>query len=209
MTIPAFINSLATQLSQPLPGLSAQVEMASMRRGGSWDVRDDHRKSGVLALLYPHLEELQMVFMKRTEDGRVHSGQVSFPGGKMEPSDSDSTFTALREAHEELGILPDSVKVLGQLTELYIPPSNFMVYPTVGFSAQRPDFLPEPGEVAEIIEVPVRHLLNPDTRQEVKVKVAQGMKVQAPAFVVNDHIIWGATSMMLNELLTIIRRLDQ
>ena len=101
---------------------------------------------------------------------KVHGGQVSFPGGKVEPDDANPTFTALRESEEELGILPSNVSVIGSLSPLYIPPSNFMVYPTVGFTPQRPQFIPSPDEVAAVIETDIDKLLLPQTPAKRKDK---------------------------------------
>ncbi|MEL6672105.1 MAG: CoA pyrophosphatase [Bacteroidota bacterium] len=201
----SLIPYLKTRLQQPLPGRDAQWEMSSRGPARDWQPREDHRKGGVLALMYPHQEVLHMVFMKRTDDGKVHGGQVSFAGGKMEQSDRNVQMTALREAEEELGIPQTEVEILGQLSPLYIAPSNFLVYPQVGFLPYRPEFVPSPMEVAAIIETELPLLLAPETRQTVKVKVGQNMTIKTPAFLVNGQIIWGATAMMLNELLTVIR----
>lgn len=201
------IAALAARLTHPLPGLAAQLAMTS--RGGpeSWHMRDDYRESAVLALLYPHREDLHLVFMQRTLDGRVHSGQISFPGGSREATDRDLVHTALREAEEELGIVPATVRVLGQLTPLYIPPSNFMVYPTVGYSPTRPTFVPDPQEVAGVIEASVSQLRARTSRVQASVQIHNGLRLDVPAFRAAGHIIWGATAMMLNELLAIIEEL--
>ena len=201
----SFIDHLTEKLAEPLPGLSAQLEMTSQTRGQTWEIREDHRKSGVLVLFYPHQAQWNLVFMKRTEDGKVHGGQISFPGGKIEPSDPDPTFTALREAEEELGISPDAVTIIGNLTPLYIPPSNFLVYPSVGVASQRPEFIPSPDEVEAVIETDIETLLAPETKQDARIKIRQDLIIKAPAFMVEGHVIWGATAMMLSELLTVIR----
>lgn len=199
------IQTLAEQLKAPLPGHSAQLEMTSRPPDYRLKIPDQHRKSATLALLYSWKSDLWISFMQRTEDGNVHSGQISFPGGKMEPEDPDSTFTALREAEEELGINPAKVQVIGELTPLYIPPSNFLVYPKVGYCPERPSFKLERSEVARLIEVPLTDLMSPEIRQTVKVRVQNGMTMRVPAFIPQGNIIWGATAMMLNELLAVIR----
>ena len=203
---PNFIERLRERLKQPLPGLEAQMEMSS-RASYEWVVRDDHKKGGVLSLFYPHQDKWHMVFMKRTQDGRVHGGQVSFPGGKMEPDDQTIIHTALREAEEELGIPANEVEIIGELTRLYVFASNFMVYPSVGFLNYRPVFRPSEEEVATVIETPVDDLLSQD-REIVHLKLNEKLRIKAPAFKVREHIIWGATAMMLNELLRVIRELD-
>ncbi|MEO0469325.1 MAG: CoA pyrophosphatase [Bacteroidota bacterium] len=203
------IEALRQRLQQALPGLSAQLEMTS-RIDPNWQIRADHRKGAVLALLYRHQDQLWMVFMQRTRDGNVHSGQISFPGGRIEADDPDSTAAALREAEEELQIPQTEVEVVGDLTELYIPASNFLVYPKVGYLPFRPDFVPEQAEVAKIIEVPLAALLDDRTLQKVDIQLGQGRKLRdVPAFVYEGHIIWGATAMMLNELLTLLRTIQE
>ena len=207
--LPLMIQRLQQRLQQPLPGLSVQMEMTSRPDRASQLLREDHRKSGVLALFYPHHEEaLHLVFMQRATYDGVHSGQVSFPGGRFEPGDPDITFTALRESHEELGILPEAVQVLGQLSPLYIPPSNFLVYPTVGYIDRRPEFVPSVREVEKIIEVETRHLLRAEARQMSTLHLTPGLSMKVPAFIVDGSIIWGATAMMLNELLHLMREVD-
>jgi 8-oxo-dGTP pyrophosphatase MutT (NUDIX family) len=205
--LPPPVATLRQRLQGPLPGLKAQLEMTSISRGTKWEVRADYRESSVLALLYPKQQELYLALMQRTDDGRVHGGQISFPGGKAEPEDRDRIHTALREAKEELNIDPAGVEVLGELTQLYIPPSNFMVYPVVGYAAERPDFVPDPHEVARVIEVPVGHLLQAETRQQRPIFLRrQQIEIEVPAFLYGPHVIWGATSMMLNELLLLLGR---
>jgi len=197
------IPALQQRLQNPLPGWQSQWELTSMP-GRPRVAPDQHRAGAVLSLLYPHEEELHIVFMKRTDDGKAHGGQISFPGGKHEPFDPSLEITALREAEEELGIVQQEVEVLGGLTELYIQASNFLVQPVVGYAANRPIFRPSPVEVDEILEVSVAQLLQTPISMK-SVTVGNGLTFDAKAFLVKDHIIWGATAMMLNELLTAIR----
>jgi 8-oxo-dGTP pyrophosphatase MutT (NUDIX family) len=206
------IDKLKERLEKPLPGLQAQLQMAPPARGDRpLQVPSDARHSAVLALLYPHEDKVHTVFMKRADDGHVHSGQISFPGGKVEEVDDTYVDTALREANEELGIPADRVEVLGKLTELYIPPSNFLVYPTLGFMTERPDFVIDPKEVAYEIEVDLPTLLDGSHRKvrEIEQRTRWGhYKTQAPSYLIHqEHIIWGATAMMLSELLVIVEGL--
>ena len=207
-----FIQRLQNRLKEPLPGLPVQMEMAPPARGkADIKVPDNARHSAVLVLLYPHQHQPHLLFMKRAEDGHVHSGQISFPGGKVEKNDRDYVDTALREAHEELGIPREKVRILGPLSEMYIPPSNFLVYPSLGYMPHRPDFILDPVEVAHEIEValPTFHLEGVRAVRTIEQRTPWGQfRTQAPSFLIEDHLIWGATSMILNELLTIVRDLD-
>ena len=163
------------------------------------------RLSGVLILFYCYQEELYLVLTRRREDLNNHAGQVSFPGGKHEP-DETLQDTAVREAQEEIGVDPAVISILGQMTPLYIPPSDFEVHPTVAWYAngQRPTFYPSDAEVAEILEVPLRHLFRSETRVE-ELWNWRGSEVLVPYFNVEGHKVWGATAMMLSELLERLR----
>jgi len=164
MDFPGFIIALEHRLQRPLPGRAAQLRMTSLARlhrllNGS--VPDDARLSSVLILLYPDHEAIAFPLMLRPEYRGVHSGQISLPGGKSEETDESIVYTALREAREEIGIDAGQVQVIGRLTEMYIPPSNFLVTPVVGFLPVRPVFRPDPGEVVRILEATLGELTDP------------------------------------------------
>ncbi|MGC8782643.1 MAG: NUDIX hydrolase [Anaerolineae bacterium] len=193
-------------MAQPLPGLAAQLRMSPRPRPGTERILDpqlDCRRAGVLVLIYPRDGELCVVLTRRTETVDNHRGQISFPGGSLEPGE-DAAAAALREGWEELGIRPDAVEVLGALSPLYIPNSRFCIYPTVACAAARPDFIPNPGEVAEIIEVPLALLLDPTTRREEAWDL-RGAAVQVPFYAVGPHKVWGATAMVLSELVALLQ----
>ena len=129
---------------------------------------------------------------------KEHSGQIAFPGGSWEEGDVDFTATALREACEEIGVCQD-VKILGHLTPLYVPPSNFLVYPAVGALPQRPVWKPDPDEVAEVLEFSLPDLLD-DSRKREEDWLLRGHPFRVPFYDVAGHSVWGATALMLSEL---------
>lgn len=205
---PEFVSRLRTRLQAPLPGWEAQSQLAPALRKRITRIPDNARESAVLMLIYQHQGEFFIPFMQRAQDGRVHGGQISLPGGKREESDRDFTHTALREAHEELNIHPESVDVLGKLTEIYIPPSNFLVYPKVAFANQRPSFVPNPQEVAKIIEIPVADFLHEEHPRTFEVDIFAGNKVKAPGYMLQEqHLIWGGTAMIVAEMVSVMRSL--
>jgi 8-oxo-dGTP pyrophosphatase MutT (NUDIX family) len=200
-----FIAALEHDLQQPLPGRAAQYHMAPMPRPGA--EMDDSpapnaRQSSVLLLLYPYEETVYIPLILRPTYPGVHSGQVGLPGGGYEPGDGDLIKTALREAQEEVGIDPARVNVLGKLSTLYIRPSNNLVLPVVGWAAERPDFLPDPREVALLIEASLLEFLDPANRR-TEVWELRGRTANVPLFGVRNQTIWGATAMILGEFLAL------
>lgn len=163
------------------------------------------RLGGVMLLLFPGDEELHLVLTRRRSDLAAHPGQISFPGGRNEAEET-LEITALRETEEEIGVPAAAVQIIGALAPIYIPPSDFHVYPYVGWThnGQRPSFVPAPEEVAEIIEVPLSSLLAPDARAEETWEL-HGRKTQVPHFAVAGHKVWGATGIMLSEFVERLR----
>jgi 8-oxo-dGTP pyrophosphatase MutT (NUDIX family) len=219
-----FIARLREALAGPLPGIRAQQEMAPLKRQQPECAADDLRQSAVLALLHGHadraptLEALSLVFTLRPNSLRHHAGQISFPGGGVEPQDRSLALTALRETTEELGIPTDKVRILGKLTPLHISPSHNCVHPFVGWLPHLPPIHPDPVEVSEVLDISLDHLLNASNRGTL-IWYRDGEALTAPSFKVitqegaelrteNSGIhIWGATAMILSELLEIIRLL--
>lgn len=195
------IEKLRLRLIENLPGLESQFLMAPAGRRELYaDSKDtDAKESAVLILIYPEYERIFLPLMKRNEYPGVHSGQVSLPGGKKENIDTNLIATALRESKEELGIVPDDVDILGELTELYIPVSNFRVLPILGCYNSKPLFIPNPLEVQELIEMPIELLIKSDVRKYKKMELRGGNEVDVPYFDLNGHVVWGATAMILSE----------
>jgi 8-oxo-dGTP pyrophosphatase MutT (NUDIX family) len=192
------LEQIRAALTRPLPGLAAQIKLAPEYRIASLKAEPpaNARPAGVLILLYPHNGAWYFPLMKRVEDGLVHSGQISLPGGSQEAGES-LRETALREASEEIGVTCDDV--IGELSTIYIPPSNFLVTPTVGCMDHRPEFRLDSREVAELIEAPLTMLFDPNVvRREPW--TLRGMQVDVPFYQIGPHKVWGATAMILSEL---------
>jgi 8-oxo-dGTP pyrophosphatase MutT (NUDIX family) len=204
------IHDIRQTLTGPLPGRVGQSQMAPEPLPGQvnrWEPVTGCREAGVLLLLYPHDtgggSELHIVLIRRPEYSGVHSGQISLPGGRREGRESLQE-TALRETREEIGVKPDTVEMLGQLSLLYTPVSNFCIYPFVAFSLTRPAFQPDPGEVAGLLEPPLSWLLNPAARRAEQWNFPQGAR-RVPFFDVFGLKVWGATAMILSEFLMTVR----
>jgi 8-oxo-dGTP pyrophosphatase MutT (NUDIX family) len=204
-----FLRQLRQDLRGPLPGRSMQHQMAPRSRpGGKFDdaPRPDARRGGVLILLYPHSDpedaQIYLPLILRPDYPGVHSGQIGLPGGGQEPADRDLTDTALRETYEEIGVHSSQYTVLGQLTPLYVSASNYIVQPSVAWIDYRPEFHIDPYEVAALIEASLRTLLDPATRRVEPWKL-RGREIEVPYFALGEHLVWGATAMMLSELLAL------
>jgi len=202
-----FTEILNKELNNGLPGFDAQKKMSPSIREHALKKSDPSiaRDSSVLLLFYPKDGQLYLPFIKRTTGNTSHSGQISLPGGKYEESDSNRTVTAIRETNEELGVDCKKIKILGFLTELYIPVSNFMVLPVLGYCHKRPDFKLNQFEVEEIIEMPVQQLLSKNNVSEFSFKKNE-LTIQASYFDAKGHKVWGATAMILAELREIFSR---
>jgi 8-oxo-dGTP pyrophosphatase MutT (NUDIX family) len=208
MTNRAILERIEKGLRMPLPGIPAQLRMAPDPRPPGhkayFEVEGSSLKAGVLLLLYEREGQLCLLLTRRTQRVLQHPGQISFPGGEQHPGEFIET-TALRETEEELGLGLGGVRVLGKLTPLYIPSSNFCIYPTVAFLPGSPAFRPQPDEVAETIEVPVNHLAEPAHRRR-ETWTIDDRTVNAPFYEFQAFKIWGATAMVLAEFLALLDR---
>ena len=164
------------------------------------------KKAGVLVLLYPIENKLFTVFTRRTKNGKSHKGEISFAGGKYEEDDDSLVETAIREANEEIGVLKENLTILGKLSMLYIPISNFDVLPVVAYSNTRPNFKKSVDEVKKIIEIPLSELFDDDKVSVRNVRL-NDESYKIPYFSLKNCYIWGATAMMLSELKEIVRNL--
>jgi 8-oxo-dGTP pyrophosphatase MutT (NUDIX family) len=187
--------------------LAAQKMMAPLSRAMArpQELQGSPRLGGVLLLLFCKEGSLHVVLTKRRDDLGSHAGQISFPGGRKEPKET-LLDTALRETEEEVGVAAADLEVLGALTPIYIPPSDYEVHPYVAWFSNGglPAFRPEPGEVAEVIETPLAVLLDPAAKVE-EVWEIRGQSIIVPFFAVREHKVWGATAVMLSEFVERLR----
>lgn len=197
------VKLIKERLRKPLPGISAQLKMSPQHRR-MMNPGQYPQKAGVLLLLYQKEEELAIIFTKRTTYDGPHSGQISLPGGKTETFDSSIVETALREAHEEIGINPSDVEILGMLSPLIIPVSNFEVTPVVGLIKKPPDFIIDPNEVDYLIEITIRHLTNPLNVKFNEVLTDNQISI-IPYYDYNHNEIWGATAMIISEFIEVLK----
>jgi 8-oxo-dGTP pyrophosphatase MutT (NUDIX family) len=200
----ALVAHLRKMLAGPLPGLPAQMSMSPPYRAdlvarveaNAW------RDAAVLIAIRPTALGPSLILTARSTDLRHHPGQVSFPGGRVEKGESFEV-TALREAEEEIGLAPSEVEILGSLTPLHVPPSRFCIYPFVAAIHTDTALCPCDVEVAAILHAPIAELADPATRRNHMRRFGD-VHVEVPCFDVEGYEVWGATAMILAELLAIL-----
>ena len=194
-----------------LPGEEAHYKLAPMLRLRELENLDLQQKkpkqAAVLAVFYPGEQaETKFVLILRKTYRGVHSNQVGFPGGRVEEGDRDLAHTALRETEEEVGIPQEEVEVLRELTKLYIPPSNFWVQPFIGIMECRPKLIPQESEVEAVIEVDIDDFLADSCLTTETLSTSYAKNIEVPAFLLNGHVVWGATAMMLSEMKELLKQ---
>jgi len=210
MTFSEFKKSISKIDKIELFGEKAHIEMSPKFRTKELReldvVKKNPRKAAVLALFYPDKDDNTYIvlILRKTYKG-VHSAQIGFPGGRVELTDKDLEETAIRETYEEIGVQPQNINIVKKLTKIYIPPSNFWVYPFIGTANHTPNFVRQETEVEKIVEVKLEDFLNDSSLVVKKLSTSYAKEVDVPAFLLNDHVVWGATAMMLSEVKMVLK----
>lgn len=198
---------LKTALNGKLPGGEAHRKL--LPPGRRLKTPDQEKglvkQSSVLVLLFPEAEKLFVCLMKRPTTMKYHPGQISFPGGQVEKEDRSAEMTALREAHEEVGIDPDSVEILGKLSDLYVEVSRFTIQPFLAWTNQKPDFRINTEEVESLVLFPLSDFVAHEVISETPMQTFSGI-LQVKYYPFDGEIIWGATAMILSELIEILKK---
>jgi 8-oxo-dGTP pyrophosphatase MutT (NUDIX family) len=209
MTFINFFDATSAISEVELPSITSHIKMAPLERVKSLQEPIysslTAKKAAVMMLFYPKESETHLVLIKRNSYPGVHSSQIAFPGGKVDPEDVDFRQTALRETFEEIGISEDKISVVKDFTPLYIPPSDFLVYPFMGVCSTEIEFVLQQEEVAGIIEVPLKTLLDESIISNKILDTSYAKSLEVPVFEIEGHIVWGATAMMLSELKDVLK----
>ncbi|MDO6801899.1 CoA pyrophosphatase [Wenyingzhuangia sp. 1_MG-2023] len=208
MEFEQFLLKIEQLKKTPLPGISAHRELAPYQRPvfTEYNIPNDAKKAAVLVLFYPNKNTTNILLTQRAVYKGTHSNQISFPGGKKDLTDSTLKETALRETLEEVGVVKEQIDVLKQLSTIYIPQSNFSVNPYIGIATENPIFKTN-YEVEQIIEFPVKVLLNPKNLATFPISTGKFKNIEVPCFQYQNHFIWGATAMILNEVKEVLKTL--
>lgn len=205
-----FLKYVPKFIQVALPASEAHYKMAPFERIESLKNLNidgiNPKKAAVMMLFYPKNGRTHLVLIVRNSYKGVHSAQIAFPGGKYETADITFEKTALRETHEEIGIHPEKIEIIMPFTNLYIPPSNFMVYPFLGICKEEIVFVPDNNEVVNVIELPLNDFLNDDLIVTTMMSTSYAKNIEILAFKINEHIVWGATAMMLSELKEVLKK---
>lgn len=199
-----FIKYIPKIEKEKLLSTDAHAKMAPLERISylkeSNYIAKNPKKAAVLMLFYPKNEITHLALIVRNTYPGVHSSQIGFPGGKVEESDFDLKETALRETHEEVGVHPDKIQIVKTFSEIYIPPSNFLVAPFMGISHHELTFIPDLDEVKRVLEFSIADFLDEKNITKVKMSTSYATDIEVPAFMVDKYVVWGATAMMMSEL---------
>lgn len=211
MNFEDFLNISSKLRKITLPGEESHFKLAPMLRLQELEnlkIEDKNpNHAAVMAVFYPgaKMETRFVLILRKTYKG-VHSNQVGFPGGRVEPEDRDLMHTALRETQEEVGIPMQEVEVVRELSRLYIPPSNFWVYPFMGIMKKTPILIPQEEEVESVLEIELKDFLSDSCLTTQTLSTSYAKEIEVPAFLLSGHVVWGATAMMLSEMKDILKQ---
>lgn len=210
MNFQDFLQHVPKIVQAELPASEAHNKMAPFERieflkNLTLDSKNP-KIAAVMMLFYPKDGKTHLVLIVRNSYKGVHSAQIAFPGGKYETTDENFEKTALRETQEEIGIHSENIEVIKAFTQLYIPPSNFIVYPFLGICTREITFIRDVKEVAAIIELPLTVFLSDEIIISANITTSYADNTSIPAFKIQEHIVWGATAMMLNELKEVLKK---
>ncbi len=206
-----FIEQLKTALAKGLPGDEAHQNLAPIKRLSARNAAAEqvqYRSSAVAIILYPEKEQIKCILIQRPSYDGVHGGQISFPGGKVDNGDTNLEYTARRECYEEINLPHNSGELIGELSPVYIPVSNFMVQPFIFFVKDLPELKAEEREVESIIHFYLHHLLDENRQKTTSIQISKDLRQKnVPYFDIENKIVWGATSMILAELKAVLKRI--
>ena len=204
-----FIPALKLLVDAEKPGPDAQMLMS--RFGRNQIGLEKARLASVLLLLFVKNQQFHFILTKRTSNSPndKHGGQISFPGGSKDHEDENLQITAIRETFEEIGVEKEQIEIIGELTELYIPVSNFLVQPYIGVTNTIEKYNPQPKEVEDVLEIPLEMLLNESSVKSKNITINKGMVLKdVPYFDFYGHVVWGATAMILSEFKEVVKKIQ-
>jgi 8-oxo-dGTP pyrophosphatase MutT (NUDIX family) len=208
MDFNTFKNSITALKNRPIGGVKAQFNLAPKLRLSYTKEKIKAlkpKKAAVLALFYPDLKgKTKILLTLRASYPGTHSSQISFPGGKYDANDDSLKTTATRETFEEVGIEAKQITVFKKMTTVFIPPSNFLVTPFLGFVNTTPTFKTN-YEVEKLIAVSIQDLLNDASITTTTITTSYAKNIEVPCFQLNSYVVWGATAMMLNEIKALLK----
>ncbi len=206
-----FLNVSPKLRKITLPGEESHFKLAPLLRLKELENLNIQQKkpshAAVMAVFYPGVQkETRFVLILRKTYKGVHSNQVGFPGGRVEVEDKNLMHTALRETEEEVGIPRQEVEVVRELSRLYIPPSNFWVYPFMGVMKRTPILIPQEEEVESVLEIKLKDFLSDSCLTTETLSTSYAKEIEVPAFLLSGHVVWGATAMMLSEMKDLLKQ---
>jgi 8-oxo-dGTP pyrophosphatase MutT (NUDIX family) len=205
-----FCKELIKSYHQGLPGTEAQLQMAPLQRkenSNNYFLKNNSKQSAVTVLWFESESIPHLLLTQRTAQLKHHGNQISFPGGRKDDQDASLIDTALRELKEEVGVAASEVNLVGDLTSLYIPVSNYFVQPFLAVASERINFSINTSEVQAVIKLPIFDLIDDKRIAQESIKLGNGLLQKVPAFKIDNKIIWGATAMILSEVKAIVKRI--